>query len=30
MDANLTADACIGVRNGCGMKYLVNPEDSAG
>jgi len=26
MDANLTVNACIGVRAGYGMKYLVNAD----
>ena len=26
MDENLTVNACIGVREGCGVKWLVNPD----
>lgn len=26
MDSNLTVNACIGVRDGCGMRYLVDQD----
>jgi hypothetical protein len=26
MNSNLTVNACIGIRDGCGMKYLINAD----